>query len=302
MEAACGTALQSFTCIGPTIKFGRKSSRLLGFNHRCIEEYNLQVVNLSESLWKSDFARQRQFDFIISHSCKKSQAPAPGSENFFASFDVKRILKNKAENVASQLNGRCIFLVGMMGSGKTTVGKILSDALGYSFVDSDNYVEQEAGGTSVAQIFKQCGERFFRDTESEALRKLSMSPQLVVATGGGAVVRPINWKYMRRGVSVFLEAPLDALARRIASVGTDSRPLLHSESGDAYTTAFVGLFTLSKKRAMEYANADATVSLQYIAAKACLEDVLDITPTAVAIEVLEQIENFLSRNGESTFL
>ncbi|RVW69286.1 Shikimate kinase 3, chloroplastic [Vitis vinifera] len=199
---------------------------------------------------------------------------------------------------------------------------------------------------------------------SEALRKLASIPKQVVATGGGAVVRPINWKYMKQGVSVFLDVPLDTLARRIADVGTDSRPLLHFESGDAYTKAFVGLFTLSKKRTEAYANADATVSLQRmssyvqfdlflilssmlfhyfplhvgpncvagaywlpllswnnlktayrlifsylerpsmldIAARLGLEDISDITPAAIAMEVLVQIENYLQgKNGIGMF-
>ncbi|KAJ4701127.1 Shikimate kinase, chloroplastic [Melia azedarach] len=98
---------------------------------------------------------------------------------------------------------------------------------------------------------------------SEALHKLSLIPRQVVATGGGTVVRPINCRYMRHGISVFLDAPLDALARRIAAVGTDSRPLLEYDSGegDAYSKAFMGLLPLSKKRDQAYANADATVSL-----------------------------------------
>ncbi|KAJ4974125.1 hypothetical protein NE237_007299 [Protea cynaroides] len=67
-------------------------------------------------------------------------------------------------------------------------------------------------------------ESFFRDNETEALRKLSLMRQLVVATGGGVVIRPINWKYMKQ-----------ASARRISAVEIDSCPLLHEESGDAYS-------------------------------------------------------------------
>lgn len=63
------------------------------------------------------------------------------------------------------LHGRCIYLVGMMGSGKTTVGKILSQVLNYSFIDSDILVEESVDGTSVAEIFNLYGERFFRDKE-----------------------------------------------------------------------------------------------------------------------------------------
>ncbi|PNX57109.1 shikimate kinase, partial [Trifolium pratense] len=69
--------------------------------------------------------------------------------------------------------------------------------------------------------------------ETEALNKLSLMNKLVISTGGGAVVRPINWKYMHKGVSVWLDVPVEALAKRIAAVGTGSRPLLHDEAGDA---------------------------------------------------------------------
>ncbi|KAI8015730.1 hypothetical protein LOK49_LG05G02854 [Camellia lanceoleosa] len=68
-------------------------------------------------------------------------------------------------------------------------------------------------------------------------------PRQVVATGGGAVVRPINWKYMREGVTVYLDVPLDSLARRIAAVGTGSHPLLNFESGDVYTKLLINFFT-----------------------------------------------------------
>ncbi|KAI9186406.1 hypothetical protein LWI28_016908 [Acer negundo] len=172
-----------------------------------------------------------------------------------------------------------------MGSGKTTVGKILSESLSYLFNDSDDYVEEAMGGTSVAQIFKQGGESFFREYETEALQKLSMMPRQVVATGGGAVIRPINWKYMRQGITVFLDVPVDVLASRINAVGTHTRPLLHFDSGDAYTKAFMRLLTLSKKRSEAYAKADATVSLLTLAASLQLEDVLDITPIAIATDV-----------------
>ncbi|KAJ4945370.1 hypothetical protein NE237_024475 [Protea cynaroides] len=78
-------------------------------------------------------------------------------------------------------------------------------------------------------------ESFFRDNESEALRKLSLMRQLVVATGGGVVIRPINWKYMKRGITVPVGRAFGSFGKAYSSVGTDSRPLLHEESGDAYS-------------------------------------------------------------------
>ncbi|KAI4389221.1 hypothetical protein MLD38_001469 [Melastoma candidum] len=233
-------------------------------------------------------------------STRGDRAPAFEAGNLFTSLEATWLLKKKGQEVRRCLAGRSIFLVGMMGSGKTTVGEIMSEALGYTFIDSDKYVEQTLGLDSVAQIFKQCGEKFFRDYESDALQQLSMMGNLVVATGGGAVIRPVNWEYMKQGLSVYLDVPVDALARRIAAVGTNSRPLLDFDSGDPYTKAFIGLFTLSKKRAQSYSSADVTVSLLAdLAANLGVEDVSDLTPTAIATEVLVQVEKFLGGGIDS---
>ncbi|KAK6940091.1 Shikimate kinase/gluconokinase [Dillenia turbinata] len=271
---------------------------------RCNVGSSFHALSLSDLEWRTSSFPRNRFALSLSHACKEPEAPALESGNFHACFDSNWFLKmlvklqKKAEEVAPYLTGCCIYLVGMMGSGKTTVGKILAEALGYSFVDSDKLVEQSVGGSSVAQIFSQYGETFFRDNESEELRKLSLARKQVVATGGGSVVRPVNWKYMKQGITVWLDVPLDALARRIATVGTDTRPLLHFESGDPYTQAFVGLFMISKKRGEQYANADAKVSIQNIAANSGLKDIADITSTAIAVETLIQIENHLRGRDE----
>ncbi|XP_027901895.1 shikimate kinase 1, chloroplastic-like [Vigna unguiculata] len=228
-------------------------------------------------------------------ACSHNNIPARTleSETFHAPVDEKLILKNKSQEIETYLNGRCIYLVGMMGSGKTTVGKILSQALSYAFFDSDALVEEEVDGTSVADIFKHYGETFFRNKETEILRKLSMMHRHVISTGGGAVVRPINWKYMYQGISVWLDVPVEALAQRITAVGTDSRPLLHYEPGDAYTKTFMRLSALLEERSEAYANANARVSLENMVAKLGQRDVSDLSPTAIAMEALEQIKGFL---------
>ncbi|KAJ6305372.1 hypothetical protein OIU78_020835 [Salix suchowensis] len=184
--------------------------------------------------------------------------------------DEALILKNKSHEIEPYLNGRCIYLVGMMGSGKTTVGKILSQAIDYSFCDSDTLVEQDVGVTTVAELFQIYGEDFFRDKETKALEKLSGVHRYVVSTGGGAVIRDENWTYMGKGISVWLDVPLEELARRIAAVGTKTRPLLVNEQGDAYTKAF-----------------------RHIAAKLGYKDVSNITPAMIAIEAIEQIGHIL---------
>ncbi|CAL4967015.1 unnamed protein product [Urochloa decumbens] len=204
----------------------------------------------------------------------RAKKSSGGHENLHNSVDEALLLKRKSEEVLFYLNGRCIYLVGMMGSGKSTVGKIMSEVLGYSFFDSDKLVEQAVGMPSVAQIFKVHSEAFFRDNESSVLRDLSSMRRLVVATGGGAVIRPVNWKYMKK-------------------VGTASRPLLDQPSGDPYTMAFSKLSMLAEQRGDAYANADVRVSLEEIASKQGHDDVSKLTPTDIAIESLHKIESFV---------
>uniref|UniRef100_A0A0D9ZRG1 shikimate kinase n=1 Tax=Oryza glumipatula TaxID=40148 RepID=A0A0D9ZRG1_9ORYZ len=223
-------------------------------------------------------------------SCSRKSA---GIDKTYYSADEALVLKQKAEDVVPYLNDRCIYLVGMMGSGKTTVGKILAEVLGYSFFDSDKLVEKAVGISSVAEIFQLHSEAFFRDNESEVLRDLSSMHRLVVATGGGAVIRPINWSYMKKGSTIWLDVPLDALARRIAAVGTASRPLLHQESGDPYAKAYAKLTALFEQRMDSYANADARVSLEHIAVKQGHNDVTTLTPSAIAIEVFFPWSNLM---------
>uniref|UniRef100_A0A0E0DIZ4 shikimate kinase n=1 Tax=Oryza meridionalis TaxID=40149 RepID=A0A0E0DIZ4_9ORYZ len=230
-------------------------------------------------------------------SCSRKAA---GIDKTYYSADEALVLKQKAEDVVPYLNDRCIYLVGMMGSGKTTVGKILAEVLGYSFFDSDKLVEKAVGISSVAEIFQLHSEAFFRDNESEVLRDLSSMHRLVVATGGGAVIRPINWywkSYMKKGSTIWLDVPLDALARRIAAVGTASRPLLHQESGDPYAKAYAKLTALFEQRMDSYANADARVSLEHIAVKQGHNNVTTLTPSAIAIEALLKMESFLTEKA-----
>lgn len=220
-----------------------------------------------------------------------------GHQSLHNSVDEALLLKRKAEEVQFELNGRCIYLVGMMGSGKSTVGKILAEVLGYSYFDSDSLVEQAVGMPSVAQIFKVHSEAFFRDSESSVLRDLSSMHRLVVATGGGAVIRPVNWRYMKKGLSIMLDVPLDALAKRIAQVGTASRPLLDQPSADPYTAAFTKLSVLAEQRGDAYANADVRVSLEELAAKKGHDDVSQLTPTDIAVEALQKIKNFVTEHS-----
>nr|ABA54868.1 putative shikimate kinase [Fagus sylvatica] len=281
-------------------RFARRTCGSVRVSRRFREQDRLPVLvsaQLQDKTRNSNWHKTASLE--VSCSYKNFPASVLESGGIHAPFDDALILKNKSQEIEPYLSGRCIYLVGMMGSGKTTVGKVLSQVLSYAFFDSDTLVEQDVDANSVAEIFNLYGEGFFRDKETEVLRKLSLMHRLVVSTGGGAVVRPINWKYMQKGISVWLDVPLEALARRIAAVGTGSRPLLHHDSGDAYTKTFMRLTSLMEERSEAYANANARVSLEDVAAKLGHRDVSNLTPTAIAIEALEQIEGFLKEeNGD----
>ena len=123
-----------------------------------------------------------------------------------------------------------IWLIGMMGSGKSTIGEALADSLGEPFVDSDAEVERETGLT-VRQLWEQRGEAALRHEESGVVRRLAGSPAGIVATGGGVVLDPGNVEEMRRsGTVVWLRASPGALAARIE--GT-ARPLLDVDDVEA---------------------------------------------------------------------
>lgn len=87
------------------------------------------------------------------------------------------------------MQGTSVFLIGMMGSGKTTTGRMLSNVLKYCFFDSDAVIEQAVGGATIPEIFAENGEEGFRDLEQAVLSELASYRSVVVATGGGVVSR-----------------------------------------------------------------------------------------------------------------
>jgi shikimate kinase len=120
-----------------------------------------------------------------------------------------------------------IFLVGPMGAGKSTIGRQLALVLGRQFVDADREVETRTGA-SISLIFELEGEAGFRRRERAVLEDLSAGRELVVATGGGAVLDPNNRALLsERGTVVYLHAPLEVLFRRTRR--DRSRPLLQTE-------------------------------------------------------------------------
>ncbi|MGI4745527.1 MAG: shikimate kinase, partial [Janthinobacterium lividum] len=119
---------------------------------------------------------------------------------------------------------RSIVLVGLMGAGKTTVGRRLAGRLGIPFRDADAEVERAAGFT-IAELFERYGEAEFRRGEQGVIRRLLNGPPIVLATGGGAFMDPVTRNAVRRNaISVWLRCPLEVLVRRVS--GRGHRPLL----------------------------------------------------------------------------
>lgn len=117
-----------------------------------------------------------------------------------------------------------IFLVGPMGAGKTTIGKLLASELAYNFVDSDREIEQRAGA-DISWIFDVEGEAGFRKRECNVIADLAEGDRLVIATGGGAVLNDNTRKIMQsHGFTVYINAPLKVLLERTSQ--DKSRPLL----------------------------------------------------------------------------
>ncbi|MGH6940108.1 MAG: shikimate kinase [Hypericibacter sp.] len=169
---------------------------------------------------------------------------------------------------------RPLVLVGLMGAGKSCIGRRLAQRLRLPFVDADREIEQ-AAGCSIPEIFSRHGEQAFRDGERRVILRLLESPPFVLATGGGAFMDPRTRAVIReKAISVWLRADLDLLVRRTGRRG--DRPLLQVDDPRAK------LAELMSTRYPIYAEADLTVDSQDGPPDATLERVLaalaDFTP------------------------
>lgn len=146
---------------------------------------------------------------------------------------------------------RPVVLVGLMGAGKSTIGRKLARALELPFVDSDEAIE-EAAGCSVSDIFALHGEPAFRDLERKVITRLLTGETLVLATGGGAWMQPAVREIIRQhAVTVWLKADIEVLLERVSK--RNHRPIL--EKGDKRTI----LSALMEERYPVYAEAEITI-------------------------------------------
>jgi shikimate kinase len=175
--------------------------------------------------------------------------------------------RESAAAILFGLGGRSIVLVGMMGVGKSSVGRRLAARLGIPFVDADTEIEK-AAGMSIADIFSRHGEADFRSGEARVIARLLEAGPQVLATGGGAFMNANTRSAIRaKGVSVWLKAEFDVLLRRIGK-RKNERPLL--QTADPGET----LRALLAEREPIYGEADLTVQSREVAHDAVVADVV----------------------------
>ena len=159
---------------------------------------------------------------------------------------------------------KTVVMVGMMGAGKTAVGRALAQRLGVAFLDSDAEIEVAANRT-VPEIFERDGEAFFRDKETQIIERLLIDKRCILSTGGGAFLSEQNRKNISaQGISVWLNADLELLWNRVRS--KDTRPLLRTDDPKAT------LKNLYDQRVPIYSLADLTVGS---APEYSIEDMVD---------------------------
>jgi shikimate kinase len=160
-------------------------------------------------------------------------------------------MTTNAANPESKMSPRSIVLVGMMGAGKSTVGRRLAARLKRPFADADDAIEIAAGMT-IAEIFERFGEAHFRDGERRVIARLLSGPPMVLATGGGAFAQEdTRAEILERAVAVWIDVPVPVLVDRVSR--RDHRPLLHGKDAQQV------IEELLAKRGAAYAKAQLRI-------------------------------------------
>ena len=180
-------------------------------------------------------------------------------------------MSDPTSSLKQRLGGRSLYLVGMMGSGKTSTGRPLAEQLGYGFVDADAVIEQ-AAGCSIPEIFERDGEAGFRNLESQVLSAISQRHSLVVATGGGVVTQQENWGLLHSGIVIWLDVVSEQLLQRLKADST-VRPLLQNDDPEAVLNAL-----LNERRPL-YAEADLTVVINEETPETVADGILQLLPS-----------------------
>ena len=165
------------------------------------------------------------------------------------------------------LQGVNVYLIGMMGAGKTTVGRLLAQKLSYRFFVTDVLLEKVAQ-KPIPEIFATEGEAYFRELETKVLGEVSAYTRNAIATGGGIIQKPVNWGYLRQGLIIWLDVDLEVLKKRL--VGDDTRPLADK------------LESLWSIRRSLYAQADLHITISK-----------EQTPEQITAEIIDKIPSIL---------
>lgn len=178
---------------------------------------------------------------------------------------------------ADLLQGLNIYLIGMMGVGKTAAGQAVAQKLNYRFFDTDDLITR-VQGEAITDIFAKEGETYFRDLETKVLEELSTRTRSVIATGGGIILKSYNWSFLQQGLVVWLDAGVDLIMERLAN--DNSRPLLQTENPKQK------LETLLSERRSSYAQADLQVMIKP-----------EQSPGEVASEIMEKIPSVIKEQS-----
>ena len=177
------------------------------------------------------------------------------------------------QKIQERLGGRNIFLIGMMGSGKSQTGPNLAKILKYAFVDMDEVIEKATDQT-ITNIFEQEGEEAFRDVEKKVLQGISQHHSLVIAAGGGVVTLPENWGILHQGIVIWLDLDINRSIKRLKK-DNNKRPLLNSND---LNKTFSDIY---EKRKPLYLESDLRIEVE------------DQSPYEVAIMIIESLPSIL---------
>lgn len=175
--------------------------------------------------------------------------------------------EQRKQDLLRALGSRPIVLVGIMGCGKSTVGRRLANRLGLKFIDSDNEIER-AANMSIVEMFESHGEPYFRSGEERVIARLLNEGPIVLATGGGAFMSPTTREAIaRNGLSVWMQADFDIVMTRVRRKTT--RPLLKTPDPEGT------IRRLMDERYPVYAQADVTVHSKDVPHETVVDEIID---------------------------
>ena len=182
--------------------------------------------------------------------------------------------------VARLLSGRTLVMVGMMGAGKSSIGRRLAGRLSIAFADADAEIEKAANAT-ISEIFEQHGEAYFRDGERRVIQRLLDGEQMVLATGGGAFIYPqTRAAIMADTISIWLKADHDLLMSRVKR--RSNRPLLKTADPEAVMQRLID------ERSPYYANATIQIQSRDVAHDIVIDEILTVLAAYLDNETLAE--------------